>query len=227
MIADSWEFARSQARGTLVMMLSDDDALVHDALARFAEAHRRHGADFLFCNLAEYRDQSFLGPQQNTVSCRPFSGTARVVSTDEFVRPLFAFRPKFDMHPSAFMFSAALADRVVQRTGRFFQTNGVEYFAWPLAAVLLQEHRLHRSAAGHPRPDGEVVGLDHRPLESWEGADPEDDCRCRAQTRDWIPLTNFTLCNLMAEGMLLGKQMFPDELGVLSVRRAAVSERPR
>src|SRR5215510_6953761 len=37
-IGDSWEFARSQAKGTLVMMLSDDDALVHDALERFAEA---------------------------------------------------------------------------------------------------------------------------------------------------------------------------------------------
>ena len=33
-----------------------------------------------------------------------------------------------------------------------------------------------------------------------------------AQNRDWIPLTNFTLCNLMAEGMLLALQMFPDEL---------------
>ena len=33
-----------------------------------------------------------------------------------------------------------------------------------------------------------------------------------AQNRDWVPLTNFTLTNLMAEGMLLGKQMFPDEL---------------
>jgi hypothetical protein len=32
------------------------------------------------------------------------------------------------------------------------------------------------------------------------------------QNRDWVPLTNFTLANLMAEGMLLGKQMFPDEL---------------
>ena len=38
------------------------------------------------------------------------------------------------------------------------------------------------------------------------------------QNRDWIPLNNFTLCNLMAEGMLLGKQMFPDELAALSVR---------
>ena len=39
-----------------------------------------------------------------------------------------------------------------------------------------------------------------------------------AQNRDWVPLTNFTLCNLMAEGMLLGKQMFPDELAAVSLR---------
>jgi hypothetical protein len=197
------------------MMLSDDDALVPNALARFADEHRRHGADFLFCNLAEYRDRSFPGPQQNTVSCRAFSGTTRLVSTDEFVRPLFAFRPKFDMHPSAFMFAASVADRVVQRSGRFFRTNGVEYFAWPLAAVFSRS----------------IVYLDlpmvilGRTAKSWGSAivltNPGKERIQKliadvAQARDWIPLTNFTLCNLMAEGMLLALQMFPDELGAFS-----------
>src|SRR5262245_15705926 len=135
-IGDSWEFARSQAKGTLIMMLSDDDALVHDALERFAGAHRRYQADFLFCNLAEYRDRTFAGPDKNTVRCRRFSAESRTVSIDEFVRPLMAFKPAFDMHPSAFMFHAKLADTVVRRIGRFFRTNGVEYFAWPIAAVL-------------------------------------------------------------------------------------------
>jgi len=210
-IADSWEFARSQATGTLVMMLSDDDALVPSALARFAEEHHRHDADFLFCNLVEYRDQSFLGPQQNTMNCRPFSDTVRVISTDEFVGPLFAFRPKFDMHPSAFMFAASVADRVVQRSGRFFRSNGVEYFAWPLAAVFAKN----------------IVYID-RPLvilgrtaKSWGStivlSNPGKEKIQKmiadvAHSRDWIPLTNFTLCNLMAEGMLLGLRMFPDEL---------------
>src|ERR1700710_2664066 len=60
-IAESWEFARAQARGTMVMMLSDDDALLHGTLSRFAEEYHRHHAEFLFCNLAEYRDRSFLG----------------------------------------------------------------------------------------------------------------------------------------------------------------------
>jgi glycosyltransferase involved in cell wall biosynthesis len=210
-IGNSWEFARSQARGRLVMMLSDDDALVHDALARFAEAHHRHGADFLFCNLAEYRDQSFLGSERNTVRCGPFSGKAQVVSTDEFVRPLFAFRPSFNMHPSAFMFSAELAGRIAQRNGRFFQTNGVEYFAWPPAAVLARNivHIdqplviLGRTAKSW----GSTVVLSNPGKEQIEKMinDVEHD-------RDWIPLTNFTLCNLIAEGLLLSQKLFPDLL---------------
>jgi glycosyltransferase involved in cell wall biosynthesis len=210
-IADSWEFARSQARGTLVMMLSDDDALVHNALARFAEEHQRHGAEFLFCNLAEYRDRSFQGPQQNTVNCRSFSGRTCLVSAEEFVRPLFAFRPKFDMHPSAFMFSSAVAAKVVQRCGRFFQTNGVEYFAWPLAAVFAR-------TIVHIDVPLVILG---RTAKSWGStvvlSNPgkqqiQKMISDAAQNRDWVPLTNFTFSNLMAEGILLGKQMFPDEL---------------
>lgn len=215
-IGDSWEFARSQARGTLVMMLSDDDALVPDALARFAEAHRRHGAEFLFCNLAEYRDLSFVGPDRNTVSCRAFTGAVRTVSTDEFLRPLFAFRPTFNMHPSAFFFASSVAERVVQRSGRFFRTNGVEYFAWPLAAVF------SRSIVYIDAP---LVILG-RTAKSWGSAivlsNPGKQQIQKmiadvAQERDWVPLTNFTLTNLMAEGLLLGKQLFPDELAAFPV----------
>jgi glycosyltransferase involved in cell wall biosynthesis len=210
-IADSWEFARSQARGALVMMLSDDDAMVSNALSRFAEAHRRDGAEFLFCDLAEYRDRSFLGSHRNTVSCRPFSGTTRRVTTEEFVGPLYAFRPQFDMHPSGFIFAASVADEVVRRSGRFFRTNGVEYFAWPLVAVLAKSIVyinaplviLGRTAKSW----GSTVVLSNPGKQQIEKmiADVAHD-------RDWIPLTNFTLCNLMAEGLLLGKRLFPDLL---------------
>jgi hypothetical protein len=215
-IADSWEFARTQARGTLVMMLSDDDALAHDALKRFADEHRRHGADFLFSNLAEYRDRTFAGTERNTVTCRPFSSTVRVVSVDEFVRPLFGFRPAFDMHPSAFMFAASLADRVAARCGRFFQTNGVEYFAWPLAAVF---------SKAIVYLDAPLVILG-RTAKSWgstvvlsnPGKQQIEKMICDADhNRDWVPLTNFTLINLMAEGMFLGKRLFPAELAAFPV----------
>src|SRR4051794_40083597 len=36
-IADNWEYARSHATGKLIMMLSDDDALVSTALERFSD----------------------------------------------------------------------------------------------------------------------------------------------------------------------------------------------
>jgi glycosyltransferase involved in cell wall biosynthesis len=209
-IAESWEFARAQARGTMVMMLSDDDALVHDALARFAEVYRK-GAEFLFCNLAEYRDRTFVGPQQNTVTCRAFTGTTREVSREDFLGPLFAFKPKFDMHPSAFVFASSVADQIVQRCGRFFQTNGVEYFAWPLAAVFSKQIVYI---------DAPLVILG-RTAKSWGStvvlsnpgkAQIQKMIADAAQNREWVPLTNFTLTNLMAEGMLLGKLRFPDEL---------------
>src|SRR5512142_2108929 len=135
-IADAWEFARKQASGNMIMMLSDDDALLSSALQRFNDEARSYGADFLFSIRAEYRDSSAPGPDRNTVDCPPFSGAARAVSAAEFIGPLFRFRQKFDMHPSAFMFAKKIADFVAARTGRFFWTNGVEYSAWPIAATF-------------------------------------------------------------------------------------------
>ncbi|MBX6362394.1 MAG: glycosyltransferase family 2 protein [Gemmatimonadetes bacterium] len=210
-IADSWDFARSQARGTLVMMLSDDDALVATALARFADAHHRFGADFLFSNQAEYRDATFHGPDRNTVSWQAFSGTTRLVGRDEFVAPLFAFRPRFATHPSAFVFARSVAETVASRCGHFFRANGVEFFAWPLAAVFSERIAFIDAPLV-------IVG---RTSKSWGSnlvlSNPGQETIQRMiadvdHDRDWVPLTNFTLCNLMAEGLLLAKQLFPEEL---------------
>lgn len=210
-IADSWDFARSQARGRLVMMLSDDDALVATALARFADAHHRFGADFLFSNQAEYRDQTFLGPDRNTVNWHPFSGATRLVTAQEFVAPLYAFRPRFVTHPSAFVFARSVAEKVASRCGHFFRANGVEFFAWPLAAVFSERIAFIDAPLV-------IVG---RTSKSWGSnlvlSNPGEETIQQMiadvdHDRDWVPLTNFTLCNLMAEGLLLAKHLFPDEL---------------
>lgn len=210
-IADSWDFARSQARGTLVMMLSDDDALVATALARFADAHRRLGADFLFSSHAEYRDGTFRGPDRNTVSWHPFSGTTRLVGRDEFAAPLFAFQPRFVTHPSAFVFARSVAEAVASRCGHFFRANGVEFFAWPLAAVFSERIAFIDAplviVGRTSKSWGSNLVLSNPGQETIQRmiADVEHD-------RGWVPLTNFTLCNLMAEGLLLAKQLFPEEL---------------
>ena len=209
-IADAWEFARKHATGRLIMMLSDDDALLGGALARFHEESKRYGADFLFCRPATYRDYSFLGAERNSVHCPAFTGISRLVDVDEFIRPLFLFRHKFDMHPSAFMFAREIADTVENRTGRFFWTNGVEYSAWPIAATFTK----HMAYIDAPLV---ILG---RTAKSWGTnialCNPGKE-RIKAfiddvdHSRKHAPLNNFTMCNLIAEGMLTAKDLFPRE----------------
>ena len=211
-IADSWEFARSQARGCFVLMLSDDDVLVRTALESFAREARHHDADFLFCGVAEYRDLSFPGDGRNTLSCVPFGGESRAVSLDDFVAPLFSFRQRFNMHPSAFAFARALADRVAGRCGRFFQTNGVEYCAWTLAAALAKrivQIDAPLCVCGRTGASwGSNIALANPGQERIEQfiADVE-------RQHKHAPLSNFTMCNLWAEGALTAKKLLPMELG--------------
>jgi glycosyltransferase involved in cell wall biosynthesis len=209
-IADAWEFARRHATGRLIMMLSDDDALLGGALARFHEESQRYDADFLFCRPATYRDSSFLGTERNSVHCPAFTGMSRLVDVDEFIRPLFLFRHKFDMHPSAFMFAKEIADTVERRTGRFFWTNGVEYSAWPIAATFTKCIAyidvplviLGRTAKSW----GTNIALCNPGKERIKAFIDDVDHR-----RNHAPLSNFTMCNLIAEGMLTAKDLFPDK----------------
>lgn len=210
-IADNFEFALSHARGTLVIVLSDDDVLIPTALERFVEESICHSSDFLFSDVAEYRDATFLGHGRNTLTCYPFTGMARQVDPSDFLAPLFNFEPKFNMHPSAFVFSRALALSIVQKVGRFFQTNGVEYYAWPLAAASARRlvyigaplvicgrtgsswgTNLVLANPGKKRIEKFIADVDHN--------------------RKHAPLNNFSFCNLMAEGMLTAKHLLPHEL---------------
>ena len=210
-IADNWEYSRTQAEGELVLMLSDDDALVSTGLEHFSREFNQHRSEFMFVNTAEYRDNSFSAPERNILDCPPFSGSSRILQAEEILNPLFSFADEhYNMHPSAFVFSRTLANTVARRADRFFQTNGVEYFAWPAAAVL----------------SNEIVYIDSplvicgRTRKSWgsnlrfcnpgkkkikEFTDDVEHGRKNA------PLSNFTQCKLIAEGILTAKKLFPKE----------------
>lgn len=209
-IADNWEFGRSHASGDLIIMLGDDDALLSSALERFAAAATHHEADFLFCRTVEYRDFGFPGMGRNRLDCPPFAGSSRKISVDEFLKPLFSFRFVFDMHPSSYFFGRTLGDTIAKRCGRFFQTNGVEYCAWPMAAAFA------KSIALVDLP----LSICGRTKKSWGSnmifTNPGkehiqkliDDVE---HTRKHAPLTNFTMANLIAEGILTAKELFPEE----------------
>jgi hypothetical protein len=99
---------------------------------------------------------------------------------------------------------------VVTKTGRFFWTNGVEYSAWPIAANF-SKTILHIDA---PLV---VVG---RTAKSWGSnlalCNPgkeriQEFIKDVDHERKHAPLNNFTMCNLIAEGMLTAKGLFPRE----------------
>ena len=211
---DSFEYARSNAKGKLVIVLNDDDVLTAGALERFARESETYDADLLFSNNAEYRDRGFPGPERNTLDVTPYQGASRVVTRDEFLKPAFACRLTFNQHPSAFVFSRSLAESVTSKCGRFFQSNGVEYCAWPLAAMFAR-NIVHIDAP---------LAICGRTGKSW-GSNLVLGRARKKQIQKLIdiyyvdqrfhrtPLTNFTMCNLRAEGILAAKHLFPKEFG--------------
>jgi hypothetical protein len=125
---------------------------------------------------------------------------------------LFLVRRRFEMHPSAFVFGKGLSDRIAARCKGFFRTNGVEYYAWPMAAAL---------ARGLVHIDAPLIALG-RTAKSWGSnlslANPGKD-RIQSFLADvehnyrHAPLNNFTTANMWAEGVLTAKSLLPQELG--------------
>jgi hypothetical protein len=211
-LPDHWEWARQQATGELCLMLADDDALCPIALERFADLHDKTGAEFIGSPFAEYRDPAYPGALRNTLECARFPGVDLLIDQEQFVRTLLQFRPAYNMHPTAFVFSTALANRIAARAGRYFKTIGVEYYAWPVSVVL----------AHRPAYIGVPIALTGRTAKSWgtnmvqinpgkEKINQFMSDVSRAPRR--VPLENFLFVNLMAEGMLAAKEDFPDALG--------------
>ena len=84
----------------------------------------------------DYLGVAFAGSLGNSLTVPAFKAQSITVDPAIFVGSQMSFRPKFNMHPSAFVFPKAIADLVASRTGRFFWTNGVEYSAWPITAIF-------------------------------------------------------------------------------------------
>ena len=215
-IADSWEFARQQASGRLIIMLSDDDALVSITLETFAEEASRHDADFVFSGVARYRDRSFPGPTQNTMDAQPSRDVA-LVSVEEFVRPLFLFRRAFDMHPSRVFEGSCRPHPPSDRSLLLDQRRRVFCMADDRG---LRETIVFVDAPDDSRANQEILGFQHglvNPGKEQIQAFIDDI----DHERKHAPLRNFTTSNLMAEGMLTAKSLFPHEFADYEFDEAA------
>ena len=220
-LPDNWEFVRTQARGRFVMLLGDDDALLSNTLARFAAAQKQFDADVLFCAVAEYLDPNFAGPKPNTLVCFPFTDGVEELHAADLLDPLFSrLEQPYRLDPSAFVFSRALADRVAAHCGRFFHTQGAEYFAWPLAVAAANR-------IVHLATPLVVVG---RTAKSWGTnmllVNPGDEQINRlladvTSDAQRSPIKSFTLANMMVNGMLTAKAAWPELLADYDVNQRA------
>ena len=211
-LPDHWEFVRRQATGKFVLLLGDDDALVECALENFAAAQAATNAELLFSTVAEYLDPGIQGASGNLLVCFPFTGKTTVVDSDQLLGRLFSrLDPTWRMDPSAFVFSQALADRIATRCGYFFHTQGAEYFSWPLAGALA-------NPIAHVSLPLLLTG---RTAKSWGtnmvlvgGAQKKVDTFLTDVTTRWrySPVSNFTVANMMVEGMLTAKAAWPEAL---------------
>lgn len=217
---ESFEYARRSARGRFVIVLNDDDALVRTALERFARECAAEEADFVFSKTAEYRDRGFPGPGRNTLESPPFLGASRRITAEEFIRPRFTWQSTFSSHPSAYVFARTLGEAVASRCGGLFQSNGVEYCAWPLAASFA-ERIVHVDAP---------LAVCGRTGKSWGSNMVLGSARKRRikqfideyyvdPTR--VPVKNFTMNNVMAEGILAAKELCPREFAQYELNEAA------
>ena len=125
------EYARTHARGELIMMLSDDDALVGTALECFRQESERH--EFLFSRVAEYRDQCFPDPTVTVLTVQPLPARAGRLRSKNSSSRYSCFARSSTCTPAPSRFRKEWQNSSWD-PGRFFWTNGVEYSAWPIAA---------------------------------------------------------------------------------------------
>ena len=138
-----------------------------------------------------------------------------------------SFHPKYNTHPSGYVFENELAESDRRRNdGRFFQTLGVEYFAWPVATAIA------RNVVNIDAPLV-VVG---RTSKSWgtnmvlmnPGEGKVDNFVSDAHTeRQYTPLTNFTFNNLAIEGLLTAAAAFPQRVRPVPGRPRRLRAGPR
>ena len=209
----NWEAGRKACSGRFVLALSDDDALLPSALQWFADMYEATKSKFLISSLAEYRDASYPGEDRNTLSYPNCTGEIAGVDGHRFLSSVYSFKPYLNMHPSAFVFDRAVANKIAETSGAFFKTNGVEYFGWPAMMA-------HVGSAHHIDLPLLLLG---RTAKSWgvktvlanPGTDEIQKLTDDAiQERVEAPLKNFAFSNLHAEGMWVARRDFPGLLGM-------------
>ena len=206
-----WEWARSNAKGTYINLLSDDDALVPGSLARISAVADEYPNTTIVGRLGEYFGPDFPDDRANRLNLWNCGGGATLYPAHFFLKDLYKFKARFDTHPTGWFFPRLIAEITAARCGSFFKTNGAEYHAIP-AALAVDPKLVHID---------EHIGVVGRTPESIgtkivftnPGQDAIDEYVADTENRLRLsPVDVACFGNLISEGLWAAKQSFPMEL---------------
>lgn len=206
-----WEWARTNANGLHINLLSDDDALACGSLVRIAEVVAEFSDTTVVGRLGEYYGSDFPGDRANSLTYWHCKGGATLYAAHTFLKDLYKFWPRFDTHPTGWFFPRSVVNTVAARCGSFFKTNGAEYHAIPAALAVdpkLVHLDEHTGVVGRmPDSIGTKLVFTNPGQEAIDEyvADTEQIVR-----RSPIDVACFG--NLISEGIWAAKASFPDEL---------------
>ncbi len=206
-----WEWARQFAKNDMLVLLSDDDALVPGSLKRLGEVADEYPMTTIVGRLGEYFSDEFPSDQRNMMFLWGVKGGAKLYPAHGYLKQLFDFVPPFDTHPTGWFYPRAVIDLVAARCGSFFKTNGAEYHSIP-AALAVDPKFVHLD---------EHTGVVGRMPESigtkivFTNPGPEALAEYVADMEQRVPLSPISVScfgNLMSEGLWHAKESFPLEL---------------
>ena len=211
-LPQNWETARRAARGELLLVLSDDDALTSNALRTVAEVAKCHPSTTIVGLQAEYFSDNFPGEQRNTLNYERATGEARLRPADWFLRGLFKFKWPMDTHPTGWFWPRRVVERVVDRTGGFWATNGAELFAIPSALAIDPKLVTVQSHVGVKGRAPESIGT--KLYFTNPGEEVMDEMIADTEKRAQLsPVEGFSYANLYSEGLWAARAAFIGELG--------------
>lgn len=207
-----WEWARQFATNDMMLLLSDDDALVPGTLKRVDAVAQEYPMTTIVGRLGEYFSTSFPGERQNVLLLWACRGGATLYPARHFLGGLYDFQPPFDTHPTGWFFHRAVIEKAASRCGYFFKTNGAEYHAIPAALAVDPKYVQLDEHIGVVGRMPESIGT--KIVFTNPGKEALDEYVADMEKRVGLsPISVQCFGNLMSEGLWSAKQSFELELG--------------
>ena len=203
----SWNFAAGKSEGEYMLLPSDDDALLPDAMALYAEVIEAQGnPDYIATVNGWYGHDSVTSPRQNALRFRTGWDVEGMGDPRQMLSEFFAYR-----HPTFTPTYALISARI----RRVFQDRGVNPYIMPYpdygmqaCALAVAETAFQMKAPtilhGYASDSAGEFAFGRREQVAWTPRDGEDEVFKLA------PLKSYNYINGWTETLLRAKEAIPD-----------------